>query len=547
MTEEAIPLEDFPPFIRFELKDDFRREIFSTFAEKVGEAAVDASPGEFWRSVEEEFGRSRYELIFGTVRGRLLKTLAGSPLSTKEILERTPEISMYSIYHALSWLTDQKLVRKMNERWAIKNEYFKPLRVSDLAKITDLRHNGMRRRNALSVKDLEMATYLWPRYERVSDYTGVLDQPASYGRWYQNQFALARAVKEWADGAINIPQWALMAIADLAGRDIDAREAISSYSLPPGVKITPYYKGGYKIPVELSPDFDLLALRILMKSDDHGLIHPAKDKKAIFERLHLTFGSFQSNRVPLSIREIIATYYHVPLCSKNSFRIPEKMKERWEKLPEYARTRAKISVLEMLFDLDQPRRTYELISRSKAFLEDVASIMRDLGIGDMNIHKRKDRPHYRAYLPKKVKENLKEFKKTLETVKIEKGIDFLSEEEREELISKVRAFWGDKGVEIVSNLTLDKGLRDLDLARASGVMPPEVRRILYELGDRAIITCAREESHALVEYYYSLSPEGIKRFLGDRSKAAKREEGASYPFPKEFTHYQRRKLFSGVG
>ncbi|HUV80766.1 MAG TPA: hypothetical protein VMW40_08125 [Candidatus Bathyarchaeia archaeon] len=548
MTREAIHLKDFPPFVRFELKESFRRKIFSQFVKKVGAAEVGLFPDEFWRSAEEEFNSSRYEMIFGNVRGKILKTLEKSPLRAKEILERNLDISLYSIYHALIELKDCKLIQKKDTRWKLKKDYFNQLRVSDLAKIIDLRHNGFRRKNALSMKDLEMATYLWPKYESVRDHEGIRSQSSSYGRWYKNQFSLARAVKEWEKGAINIPQWALIAIADLADLDIEEREVISGYSLPPGVKITPSYKGRYKIPIEISPDFDVLALQILLKSSEDGVVHPAKYKKAIFEQLHHTFGSFQSNRIPLSIREIITYYYRIPHCSKDSFRIPERMKERWRKLPDHERTISQILVLEMLFYLDQPRQTYEIISRSKDFLGDVASLIKDLGIGDMTIHKRKDRPHHRSYLPKKVRENLNELRENVEKSKIEKGIEFLVEKERTELIRKIKEYWGDKGVNIISNLALDKGVRDLDLVRASGVKPREVRKILYELRDKAIITDIREETPELVEYYYYLNSEGIKKFLtGKRTVSTKKEEEFKYPFPEEFVYYQRRRIFSGVG
>jgi DNA-binding HxlR family transcriptional regulator len=544
----VIYLKDFPPFIRFELEEHFRRKIFSEFAKRVSEAEVDVYPEKFWRSTEEEFERSRYELIFGTVRGRILKTLEKGPLKTQELLERNPDISPYSIYHALLKLEKQKLIHRKDAQWEIKREYFAHLRVSDLAKIIDLKQPGNRRKNALSIKDVEMATYLWPRYEHARDRKGVQSQSPSYGRWYQNQFALARAVKDWKKGATNIPQWALIAIADLADVDIEEREVISSYSLPPGVKITPYYKGRYKLPIEVTADFDVIALQILMKSSEDGLVHPVKRKKEIFKRLYHTFGSFQSDRIPLSIREIIENYYQIPGYRKNSVRIPRRMKERWERLPNHEQTITKILVLEMLFNLDQRKRTYELISRSQDFLEDVSGIIRGLGIGDITFRKRKDRPHYRSYLPKNVREKLKELKENIEKFKIEKGIDFLVETERIELIRAVKRYWGDKGVNIIANLTLDNGVRDLDLARASGVTPQEVRRILYELADRAIITGIREKSLELVEYYYYLNPDGIKRFLGENRKenTGKREE-LKYPFPKEFTLYQRKKLFSGVG
>lgn len=545
MTKEAINIKDFPLFVRFELEESFRRRIFSLFVKRVGAAEVDFSPDEFWRSAEEEFERSKYELIFGGVRGKILKTLDNEPLKAKELLERNPDIYPYSIYHALSRLKDQQYIKKKDERWAIKRDYFTQVRVSDLAKIIDLRHKGLRRKSALSMKDLEMAAYLWPIYERVRDHEGIRSQSSSYGRWYHNHFALARAVKAWGKGAVNIPQWALIAIAELADLDTGAREIISNYSLPPGVKISPYYRGRYKIPIEISPDFDLLSLQILLKCSDEGLVHPAKDKKAIFNRLYHTFGSFQSNRIPLSIRAIIEHYYQIPPFSRTSFRIPARMKERWKKLPDHEQTIAKILVLEMLFDLNQPRRTYELISRSKDFLEDVSSILKDLGTGDITIHKRKDRPHYRSYLPKTVNKNLNELRKSVEKIKIEKETDFLVEAERTELIKKVKEYWGVKGVNIISNLSLYEGVRDLDLARASGVDQKEVRKILYELRDRAIVTDIREETRELVEYYYYLCPEGIKKFLAEkRESKAEKEEETSYPFPEEFAFYQRRRLFS---
>jgi len=548
VAEGEIHIRDFPPFIRFELEEGFRRKIFAKFLKSVREVEVDISPDEFWNSAEEEFEISRYELIFGKVRGRILKTLKKSPLSAKEILERNPDVSANSIYHAIMWLKDQKHIKKKGECWELKKDFFEHVRVFDLAKIIDLRHKGERRKNALSIKQLEMATYLWSNYERACELDGVSLQTPSYGRWYQNHFALARAVKEWAKGDANIPQWALIAISNFTNMNIEEREVISSYCLPPGVKITPYYKGRYKLPVEVSSDLDIIALRILMKNSEDGLVHPAKHKKEMFRRLYHTFGSFQSDRIPLSIREIVKNYYQIPGCRRNCIRIPQKMKQRWELLPYHEKTVSKILVLETLFELDKTKRIYETISRSRDFLEDVARIVEDLGIGKIKIIKRKDRPHYRSYLPKKVKENLEDLKERVEKSKIEKGLDFLVESERTELIGNVKKYWGEKGVNVLSNLALDKGVRDLDLARACGVTPKEVRKILYELVDRTIITYIREETHELVEYYYYLCPEGIEKFLaGEKGVKEEKEEEFKYPFPEEFSAYQRRRLCSGVG
>ncbi len=548
MTEGAIHLRDFPPFIRFELEGRFRQKVFAKFLKNLSEVEVDLPPEDFWSSAEEEFERSRYELVFGKVRGRILKTLEESPLSAKEIIKMNPDLSPNSIYHAIIWLKDQKHLKKRVGCWELKKDYFEHVRVSDLAKVINLRSKGERRRYGISIIELEMATFLWSSYERACDLNGVSFKNPSYGKYYQNHFALARAVKEWMKGNANIPQWALIAIAEFINVDIEEREVISSYCLPPGVEITPYYKRRYKLPIELSPELDTIALQILMKGSEEGLIYPAKHKKEIFKRLYHTFGSFQSGRIPLSIREIIETYYQSPSCRRNAIKIPNKMKERWEQLPYQEKTLSKIRVLEMLFGLDQRKGNYELISRSIYFLEDVSSILKDLGIGDIKINKRNDRPHYRSYLPKKVKENLEELKEQLEIAKIEKGLGFLTENDRIKLIKKVKSHWGDKGVNILSNLKLDKGVRDLDLARACGMTAREVRKILYELKDKAIITYIREETLELLEYYYYLNPDGIANFLAARKEVKEEKvEEAKYPFPEEFSIYQRRRLYSEVG
>nr|CBH39195.1 hypothetical protein BSM_26730 [uncultured archaeon] len=518
MTGGAIHLQDFPPFIRFELEEKFRRMIFAKFSKRVGQVEVDIQPEDFWSSAEEEFELSRYVLVFGKLRGRILKTLEESPLRAKDIVERNPNVSSSSIYHAIIWLKDQKHLKKRGECWELKKDYFEHVRVSDLAKVINFRAKGERRRYGISIIALEMATFLWPSYERACDLNGVSFKNPSYGKYYQNHFALARAVKEWMKGDANIPQWALVAIAEFTHVDIEEREVISSYCLPPGVEITPYYKRRYKLPIELSPELDTIALQILMKGSEEGLVYPAKHKKEIFKRLYHTFGSFQSGRIPLSIREIIEKYYQSPSCRRNAIRIPSRMKERWEQLPYYEKTLSKILVLEMLFELDQRKGNYEIISRSRDFLEDVSSILKDLGIGGIKINKRKDRPHYRSYLPKKVKENLEGLKEQLEIAKIEKRLAFLAEKDRTKLIRKVKSHWGDKGVNIISNLKLDKGVRDLDLARACGMTPKAVRKILYELKDKAMITYIREETLELLEYYYFLNPDGIENFLAARKE-----------------------------
>jgi hypothetical protein len=546
VTSEAIHLRDFPPFIRFELTASFRRKVFSHFTDQVGQLDVGLPSVEFWRAAETEFGTSRYELIMGSLRGGIVKQLDEQPLTTKAILKSTPHFSPYSVYHALIWLREHGLVEKRENEWVIRTDYFVRVRIADLARMLDLRHEGLRRKNALSMNDLEMAIYLWPWYERIAERDARHIAVPAYGRSYQDHFSLARAVKAWEKGAINIPQWALIAIIDLTGHDVEEQGAIASYSLPPGVRIVPYYKNRYKIPLELSPDFDVIALRIFLKCSEDGVIHPRKYLKTVFKNLYHTFGLFHSNRIPRSIREIIAHQYRVPAGDKASFRIPRRLKEHWESLPPLERELAQILVLEMLFELDKPRRTYELISRSEGFLKDVALLVKELGLGELRIHKRRDRPHYRTYLPKSVKENLEQLKEDTERFKIEHGVEFLSEEARVELFQRVKDRWGERGVNIIANLSMDAGARDLDLARAAGVAPKEVRKLLYEFKDHCLITDVREETSTLVEYYYYLSAAGITRFLATKwgVKQARREEELTYPFPEEFSYYQRRRIFS---
>jgi len=547
VTREAIHLRDFPPFIRFELTASFRRRVFSHFTDRVGQLGVDLSPDDFWRVTESEFETSRYEFVLGPLRGRIVKKLDQGPFTTKAILKSAAHFSPYSVYHALAWLREHGLVEKRAGEWVIGTDYFARVHVADLARALDLRYEGRRRKNALSLRDLEMAIYLWPWYERVMERnehgTAVY---AAYGRSYPDHFSLARAVKAWERGAINIPQWALIAITDLTGHDAEEQGAIASYSIPPGVKIVPYYKNRYKIPLELSPDFDVIALRMLLKCSEDGVIHPRKYRKTVFKNLYHTFGLFHSTRIPCSIREIVAHHYRVPADARASFRLPERMKAQWESLPQLERELAQILVLEMLFELDKPRRTYELISRSAGFLTDISLMVKELGLGELRIHKRRDRPHYRTYLPKSVKDNLERLKDDTERHKIERGVEFLSEDARVELFHRVKDKWGERGVNIIANLSMDAGVRDLDLARSAGVAPKEVRKLLYELKDRGLIMDVREETPTLVEYYYYLSAAGITKFVATNRGPgeARREEEFTYPFPEEFAYYQRRRIFS---
>ncbi|RZN38781.1 MAG: hypothetical protein EFT35_04310 [Methanophagales archaeon ANME-1-THS] len=200
MAKELLALRDFPPFVRFELEERLRRKIFAAFANRVAEAEVGIHPEIFWRSVEEEFERSRYELIFGTLSGTVLHALERGPLEAKELLERNPKLSPYSIYHALVKLKHKQLIHKKDGRWELRKGHFEHLSVSELAKIIDLRQRGCRRKNALSMTDVQMATYLWPEYGRAADRAGTSSLSATYGRYYGDHFALARAVKEWARG-----------------------------------------------------------------------------------------------------------------------------------------------------------------------------------------------------------------------------------------------------------------------------------------------------------------------------------------------------------
>jgi transcription initiation factor IIE alpha subunit len=91
---------------------------------------------------------------------------------------------------------------------------------------------------------------------------------------------------------------------------------------------------------------------------------------------------------------------------------------------------------------------------------------------------------------------------------------------------------------------LDKGVRDLDLARACGMTPKAVRKILYELKDKAIISYIREETLELLEYYYYLNPDGIDNFLAARKEVKEEKvEEAKYPLEYEY-QWKTSKIYS---
>jgi len=58
------------------------------------------------------------------------------------------------------------------------------------------------------------------------------------------------------------------------------------------------------------------------------------------------------------------------------------MKARWQTLRMDERRIAQILVLEMLFELDQSKRTHEVIARSKDFLDDVAAIIHEFSTSE---------------------------------------------------------------------------------------------------------------------------------------------------------------------
>jgi DNA-binding transcriptional ArsR family regulator len=377
--EEKIYIRDFPEFIRLEIKEDILSSIFSNIIERISNEIVD---------VEYHGTQELSEFLHGEIGGKIVEALLDSPLSSREIIKRTG-LSKNTFYHKIAEMKREGVVEG---RYQLTGK----VRFANLRKLKSLAPDK-RRRKGISKEDVIIALYLWPKYKDACIREGIDPEESRYSTSYRDVFSLAQAVKMWKKGKHLIPKWAAVALAEATGKvgELESEGAIISYTVPPGIKVQPYYNGKYKIPIKAGVELDIIAAQLSVKGSGGKYRH--KNKEKFFKRISHLFGTFpQKGRVPNAIMEILKKYYGLH-NRKEHARIPSRIFKKLRNLRDPEKMETELALLEGILEVGSPVRGYiEITSRSKEFLEDLSQLSQSLGIGELNVRKRRDRPHYRC-------------------------------------------------------------------------------------------------------------------------------------------------------
>ncbi|MDY6966580.1 MAG: hypothetical protein SVM80_11570 [Halobacteriota archaeon] len=533
MTEQKIGVADFPPFIRFELEPALREELFTKALDRVGSVEIERSAEEFWRSLEDELKISRYEMIFGKGKGGVIRSLMSGPKKAKEIVEDNPELSKFLVYHSIGDLKNEGMVKNKRKNLVLIEDYFSNVRISDQAYASHMKNKGEMKKLKASKIELGLALYLWPAYKKASveDKLDIGSKP--YGKSYEDEFSLAIAINDWRKGKRGIPQWALISISSLASINLDASKGILSYHMPPGKRITPRYKRGYKLPIVVTSTLDEVALMLLIKGTSTGQMYNLKYKDELFEKLYSSFGFFSSNNIPSAIIEIIKRHYKIDSFDKDSIAIPPLIKEKLESLPEYEKDLYKAFLLETILKFSSKYASvYELTSRSKVFLEEVSQMVKELGIGEISIKKKKNRPHYRSIFKQSHINRLNQSKDLTDMCVLEDNLDFLTETEMERFLDYLREEIDEDAPRVICNLSSNSGFDDEEISNKSVLPIKHTRAIIYKLIDESIVywRIRKDPETGIHEYKYLLNESGIMRVIQESDPV----EEFVYPFPENF-------------
>ncbi len=378
-TKEHIGVREFPPFIRVTLKESARKELFSRAMRRIGEIRR-----------EYHTGGEIFDSLYGKEKGKILKLLSKSPQSAKTLIG-TSGLSPSVVYHFLSFLKKRQRISKEGCTYSLEKS--DSLYLDEIVRIEE--DSTLRRRYGISIKELELAYTLWDHLSEVTSMDG------GYGQTYHNEYTLADAIHRWRTGRTDIPVWALSRVVDISASDVLGKESVLQYHLPPGIPVRPHYEGEYRLPVEVDIDLDKIVIQLLQKlSRNHTYTFP-KGRRWLFERLHSKFGDFDdsTSRVPSAIVEILRNYYELGTLNRLSARIPARMKARWEGLNPLLRIIEESSLLLHIISLSSKSNGgFEVTSPSRHLLEDVSSLLKDLGLGQLTVHGKHQRPHFRVYL-----------------------------------------------------------------------------------------------------------------------------------------------------
>lgn len=378
---ECIRVREFPPFIRMTLKGSVRKELFFCVMEKV-------------KKIKREYNTSEdvFDVLYGRKKGKILRLLSENPQPARKLIE-VSGLSPGTVYHFLKVLREQHDVSKKGGAYYLEEYDFSSLFLDEIVKLEE--DPDLKRRYSISIKELELAYFLWDAFVEVAP------EQRCYGQAYHSTYTLADAIHRWRTGRTDIPVWAVTRLVELSREDILQKEGVTLYHLPPGVPVTPYYGGEYKLPVRVDSNLDKIVVQLLQKISKNHLYTFPKRKKWLFEKLHTTFGEFNdsTSRIPSAITEILKYYYRVKTLNRYSACIPPRVKTTWSELHPLLRIAEVSSLLLHVISLSsQSNSGFEITSRSKSFLQDITALISDLGLGTLSMSKKNKRPHFRVYL-----------------------------------------------------------------------------------------------------------------------------------------------------
>jgi hypothetical protein len=392
-TEEHIGVADFPPFIRVTLAQDARKNLFSGAMKKVGKI----------KRMYEKGDNFPFEL-YGKKKGKIVQLLSERPQPASHLIG-VSGLSPSAVYHFLGRLSRQGILGKRDHQYFLKEDAFATLSLSDLVKLEE--DARLRRKYGISVKELELSSYLWDRFVEVAPKEG------GYARTYNSTYTLADAVHRWRTGRTDTPVWALKRLVDLSESNIlDTRNSIVKYHLPPGIPVSPLYQGEYKLPVIVDSTLDRIFIQLLQKLSKNHLYTFPKRRKWLFRTLHEKFGEFDdsTSRIPSAITEVLKSYYGLERLKRSSARIPSKIPDRWSVLSPMDQMQEKSQLLLHIISLSsRSNGGFEVTSRSESFLQDISRLSSDLGLGTLTVRRKHRRPHFRAYLSESKMKTLRRY------------------------------------------------------------------------------------------------------------------------------------------
>jgi len=374
-----IGVREFPPFIRVALQQNVRKELFSQAMKKVG-------------TIKREYDAPEnvFDALYGKKKGKILQLLSEEPHTAVELIEKSG-LSPSAVYHFLHFLRKQHIVNKKGRTYFLEEHSSDVLSLNEIVRIEE--DPLLRRKYGISIKELEIAYFLWDTFVEVAP------EERGYARTYQSEYTLADAVHRWRTGRTDIPVWALDQLVELSGSN--ALKGVTQYHLPPGIPVSPYYNGEYKLPLQVDGNLDKIVIQLLQKMSKNHLYTFPKGRRWLFERLHTSFGEFDdsTSRIPSAITEILKSYYGVKTLNRSSACIPSRMRARWSELNPLSQITEESSLLLHIISLSsRSNGGFEITSRSKSFLEDISHLASDLGLGALTVRKKHRRPHFRAYL-----------------------------------------------------------------------------------------------------------------------------------------------------